>query len=167
MPDHVHMMLRIPPKLAVSQIVGYIKGKSAIHLARVKAPVWIQHPEGAYTGINRDVFGKPLSIRRRDANGAVSVTRSYVYDSYQQLCKTVEPETGATANGYDAAGNLVWSAAGLSLPSTTSCDADSAFASGRGVDRSYDVRNRIKALSFPDGNGNQAWSYWPDGAVKQ
>lgn len=131
------------------------------------APVWFQHPEGATTEINRDIFGKPLSIRRRDANGTVSVTRSYVYDTYQQLCKTVEPETGATANGYDAAGNLVWSAAGLALPSTTSCDADSAFASGRRVDRSYDVRNRIKALSFPDGNGNQAWSYWPDGAVKQ
>ncbi|AKK67992.1 IS200/IS605 family transposase [Xanthomonas translucens] len=37
MPDHVHMMLKIPPKLAVSQVVGYIKGKSAIHLARVYA----------------------------------------------------------------------------------------------------------------------------------
>ena len=35
MPDHVHMMVRIPPKYAVSQVVGYIKGKSAIHLARV------------------------------------------------------------------------------------------------------------------------------------
>ena len=35
MPDHVHMLLRIPPKYAVSQEVGYIKGKSAIHLARV------------------------------------------------------------------------------------------------------------------------------------
>jgi len=35
MPDHVHMMLRIPPKYAVSQVVGYMKGKSAIHLARV------------------------------------------------------------------------------------------------------------------------------------
>lgn len=35
MPDHVHMLLRIPPKFAVSQVVGYIKGKSAIHLARV------------------------------------------------------------------------------------------------------------------------------------
>lgn len=34
MPDHVHMMLSIPPKYAVSQIVGYIKGKSAIHIAR-------------------------------------------------------------------------------------------------------------------------------------
>ena len=35
MSDHVHMMLSIPPKYAVSQVVGFIKGKSAIHLARV------------------------------------------------------------------------------------------------------------------------------------
>ena len=35
MPDHVHMLLSIPPKHAVSQVVGYIKGKSAIHIARV------------------------------------------------------------------------------------------------------------------------------------
>ena len=35
MPDHVHMMISIPPKYAVSQVIGYIKGKSAIHLARV------------------------------------------------------------------------------------------------------------------------------------
>jgi putative transposase len=35
MPDHVHMMIAIPPKHAVSQVVGFIKGKSAIHLARV------------------------------------------------------------------------------------------------------------------------------------
>src|SRR6202050_3077982 len=36
MPDHVHMMISIPPKYAVSQVVGFIKGKSAIHLARVE-----------------------------------------------------------------------------------------------------------------------------------
>jgi putative transposase len=33
--DHVHMLIAIPPKHAVSQVVGFIKGKSAIHLARV------------------------------------------------------------------------------------------------------------------------------------
>ena len=33
-PDHVHMMLSIPPKYAVAQVVGYLKGKSAIHIAR-------------------------------------------------------------------------------------------------------------------------------------
>jgi len=34
MPDHVHMMLSIPPKYSVSQVVGFIKGKSAIQIAR-------------------------------------------------------------------------------------------------------------------------------------
>jgi putative transposase len=33
--DHVHMLISIPPKYAVSQVVGFIKGKSAIHLDRV------------------------------------------------------------------------------------------------------------------------------------
>jgi putative transposase len=34
MPDHVHMLISIPPKYAVAQVIGYIKGKSAIHVAR-------------------------------------------------------------------------------------------------------------------------------------
>lgn len=39
MPDHVHMMLSIPPKYAVSQVVGFIKGKSAIHPKSGSYPV--------------------------------------------------------------------------------------------------------------------------------
>jgi len=35
MPDHVHRLIAIPPKYAVSQVIGFIKGKSAIHLARI------------------------------------------------------------------------------------------------------------------------------------
>ena len=37
MPDHVHMLISIPPKYAVAQVVGFIKGKSAIHIARTYA----------------------------------------------------------------------------------------------------------------------------------
>ncbi len=33
MADHVHMLISIPPKYAVAQVIGYIKGKSAIHIA--------------------------------------------------------------------------------------------------------------------------------------
>ncbi len=39
MPDHVHMMISILPKYAVAQVIGYIKGKSAIHIARRYAEV--------------------------------------------------------------------------------------------------------------------------------
>ena len=33
MGDHVHMLVSIPPKIAVSQAMGFLKGKSAIHIA--------------------------------------------------------------------------------------------------------------------------------------
>ncbi|WP_367346186.1 RHS repeat protein [Stenotrophomonas bentonitica] len=132
-----------------------------------ETPSWFQHPEGAITEINRDVFGKPRSIRRRNADATLAVTRSYVYDAYQQLCKTIEPETGATATGYDGAGNVAWTASGLSLADTASCDTQAAVDSGRRADRTYDTRNRLKTLSFPDGNGNQTWNYFNDGKPSQ
>ena len=34
MVDHVHILISIPPKYSVSQVMGYMKGKSAIHIAR-------------------------------------------------------------------------------------------------------------------------------------
>jgi putative transposase len=34
-PDHVHMLVSIPPKYSVAQVVGFLKGKSAIQIARV------------------------------------------------------------------------------------------------------------------------------------
>ena len=34
LPDHVHVLMSIPPKYAVAQVVGFVKGKSAIHVAR-------------------------------------------------------------------------------------------------------------------------------------
>ena len=37
MPDHVHMLLSVPPKYSVANVMGFIKGKSAIHMARVYA----------------------------------------------------------------------------------------------------------------------------------
>jgi len=37
MPDHVHRLISIPPKYSVAQVMGYLKGKSAIHIARVYA----------------------------------------------------------------------------------------------------------------------------------
>ena len=35
MPDHVHILVSIPPKYSVAQVMGFLKGKSAIHIARV------------------------------------------------------------------------------------------------------------------------------------
>ena len=38
MPDHVHMFVRIPPKYSVSQIVGYLKGKSSLMIIERSLP---------------------------------------------------------------------------------------------------------------------------------
>lgn len=51
MPDHVHMLISIPPKYAVAQIIGYIKGKSAIHIART------------YMGVRRNFVGQNFWAR--------------------------------------------------------------------------------------------------------
>ncbi|MDH5824652.1 RHS repeat protein [Luteimonas sp. RD2P54] len=130
-------------------------------------PISIWHPEGAYTHITRDVFGKPTRIRRSNSSSATGgttvVNRSYSYNANHELCRMVEPETGATLMGYDGAGNLAWSAGGL--PISTACHAtgDTAAISARRALRSYDERNRITFLSFPDNRGNTAHTYTPDG----
>lgn len=132
-------------------------------------PLAITHPEAAFTDIVRDVFGKPTSITRRNATASVSSTRQYAYNSQQMLCQTTEPETGVTAMQYDDAGNLLWSAAGLPAPPGGPCtyaSTDTAVAESR-ADRSYDGRNRLATLSFPDHNGDQQWTYAKDGLPAQ
>lgn len=128
-------------------------------------PLVITAPESATTTIARDTFGKPTSLTR-GGGGVTPVVRSYAYYGSQELCRTVEPETGATLFGYDGGGNLTWSAAGMA--SGTACLAaynttPTAAINARKASRSYDNRNRLLTLAFPDSNGNQTWTYTPDG----
>ena len=69
MPDHVHMCLSIPPKYAVSSIVGYLKGKSAIQIARQ-----FRGRERNFTGENFWVRGYFVSTIGLDEE----VVRAYV-----------------------------------------------------------------------------------------
>lgn len=130
-------------------------------------PVRLVQAEGAVTQISRDAFGKPTSIARGSADGSQQVTRAFEYNGFQELCRSLEPESGLTLLGYDGAGNIAWSAAGL--PGTTGCETagTSAAVAARRVDRRYDNRNQLRTLAFPDGNGNQSWSYTPDGKVSR
>jgi putative transposase len=49
--DHVHMLMSVPPKYSVSNVMGFIKGKSAIHIAR------------AYAGRRRNFVGQHFWAR--------------------------------------------------------------------------------------------------------
>ncbi|WP_428986758.1 RHS repeat domain-containing protein [Stenotrophomonas lactitubi] len=99
-------------------------------------------------------------------NPAPTVARRYVYDDNLRLCKVLEPETGATVFGYDAAGNLAWSAIGLNLPSLTECNRDAPQVAARRVSRDYDTSNRLRAVVYPDGLGDQQLEYTPTGQLK-
>lgn len=124
-------------------------------------PIKIRSEEGVTNWIDRNLLGKPTALRQASSSGASQITRSYRYNTYQELCMLSEPETGTTYYGYDGAGNLSWSAAGYAVGGT-GCNTSSGVAARR-VDRTYDKRNRLRTLSFPDSRGNQTWSYTHDG----
>ena len=48
-PDHIHMLISIPPKYSVAQIMGYLKGKSA-------TMIYEQFPELKYKYRNREFW---------------------------------------------------------------------------------------------------------------
>src|SRR5207244_3010011 len=74
-PDHVHMLLSIPPKYAVAAIVGYLKGKSAIHIART-----YRGKERNFTGENFWARGYFVSTVGADE----STIREYIRDQEQE-----------------------------------------------------------------------------------
>ena len=117
------------------------------------APVSISAPLTATTTIARDIFGKPMSITRSGTYKAAtdSATRSYVYDANQRLCKTIEPESGATVLDYNTANRVAWSASGQALPGTTTCDRASVLTAQK-VAFGYDLLNRPKTTTFGDGS---------------
>jgi hypothetical protein len=77
-----------------------------------------------------------------------TATRSYVYDGYERLCKTIEPETGATVQQLDAANNVSWRAPGLNLTGAT-CDQASVPDASK-ITFGYDTMNRLKTTVYGD-----------------
>ena len=69
MSDHVHMLIMIPPKYRISEVVGYIKGKSAIYVARR-----FRGKERNYTGESFWARGYFISTVGRDED----VIRNYI-----------------------------------------------------------------------------------------
>jgi hypothetical protein len=127
------------------------------------AIVSVAAPLGLNVAIVRDRFGKSLSISR-SGNGA-SATRSFVYDQYDRLCKTIEPETGGEIVDYDAANNVVWRAPGLASTGAV-CDRDSVAGAAK-ISFSYDRLNRLKNTSYGDGASPISRTSTPDGLPYQ
>lgn len=77
-PDHVHMLLSVPPKYSVSEVVGFIKGKSAIYVARN----FMSHRKN-YGGQNFWARGYYVSTVGRDEK----TIRKYIQDQEKEDIK--------------------------------------------------------------------------------
>lgn len=78
-PDHVHMMISIPPKYSVSQVIGFIKGKSAIHIARTYG-----EPKRNFSGQHFWARGYFVSTVGRDTERVRNYIRSHEVEDRRQ-----------------------------------------------------------------------------------
>jgi hypothetical protein len=122
-------------------------------------PVKILAPEGLTVDIARDIFGKPTSVTR--SGGGKSAVRSYVYDTNERLCKTIEPEVGATIQNYDGANNISWKAVHATLTSPV-CDRSSVPAAKK-VSYTYSNRQQLWMTAFGTNSTNISRNYTIDG----
>ena len=67
MADHVHMLLSIPPKYSVAQVVGFIKGKAAIHIARAFMGRR-KNSTGTISGLGGTTSRQSVGMRRRSGS---------------------------------------------------------------------------------------------------
>jgi RHS repeat-associated protein len=123
----------------------------------------IELPLAVWVRIDRDTEGRATAITR--GGGAQTLTRRYAYDAHKRLCKTVEPESGATILAYDAAGNIGWRASGLALPSTN-CDW-SFVPDHKKLFMQYDERDRLKRTAHGDGSASVIQLWTPDSQLAE
>ncbi len=98
--------------------------------------------------------------------GTVSLTRSYKYDANERLCKSIDPEVGATIIDYDLASNVAWTAPSATLIDPNQCSRMSVPSADKTL-RSYDAMNRVTAVATPGGTADLTYTYAPDGLVTQ
>jgi len=116
-------------------------------------------PESLHQTVARNIYGQPLSLTQSGqwSGGFSSLTRSYVYDDFQRICRIFDPESGNTISDYDGAGNVRWSAMGVGDISG-GCGRE-AVAAGQRIERAYDAMDRVASVSYPDGVANATFAY--------
>lgn len=96
MPDHVHMLLSVPPKYSVSAVMGFIKGKSAIHIARVYAGrrrnfvgqhFWARGYWVSTVGRNEAAVRRYIQDQRRKTNAS----NNWRWRRFERLTVTTNP----------------------------------------------------------------------------
>jgi hypothetical protein len=111
------------------------------------------------TAINYNLFGQVENITQG------GITENRFYDNYQQLCKTVRPDTGVTAFGYNTARQMIWQAEGAS-GNKSSCDA-SKVTSTQKTRLTYNNWGDMSVQNYPDGSPDKVFNYDENGLLEK
>ena len=93
MPDHVHMFVRIPPKYSVSQIVGYLKGKSSLMIFERHANLKYKYGNRKFwcTGYYVDTVGRNKKVIEEYIKNQIQEDIAYEQISLKEY---IDPFTG-------------------------------------------------------------------------
>ena len=97
MPDHIHMLVSIPPKISVSSFMGYLKGKSTMIIferyARLKYKYGNRHfwSRGYYVstvGGNKQAVQKYIQNQEKEDLISAQISMVEYYDPFEQWLKS-------------------------------------------------------------------------------
>mgnify|MGYP006396260239 FL=1 len=112
----------------------------------------ISSPHNVTTSINYNIYGNVTSISQG------GLTEYRIYDTYQNLCKSVRNDIGRTSYNFNAIGQLTWSASGSSVStSVTSCD--NSVATAEKTTFTYDNLGNVRTVSYGDGTDDKVYTY--------
>lgn len=118
----------------------------------------ISSPEDVLTTTVYDILGNIISLTQGN------IAESRVYDEYNQLCKIIRPEYGATAYQFDAIGQLIYEAKGNSISlSTESCDT--TVSASETIMYTYDNIGRLKEVDYGDTSPDLTYTYDKNGQM--
>jgi RHS repeat-associated protein len=112
----------------------------------------IASPQSVVTQMAYNVFGNTTSISQG------GITEHRVYDTYQQLCKTVRPDVGNTAFKLNEIGQVTWLAMGSSISSSAAA-CDNEVTAAHKISYMYDVLGNMKNANFADTSPDVSYSY--------
>ncbi|TQV87929.1 RHS repeat-associated core domain-containing protein [Aliikangiella coralliicola] len=120
---------------------------------------YIAAPENTNTTLNYNIFGNLTSITQG------GITERRVYDGYQRHCKTTRPDVGNTAVSYNALNELLWSAKGSSVSSSTgSCD--NSVSSSDKATYAYDNLGNVRSINYADNSPDKTFVYDKNNLLK-
>ncbi|USI28541.1 RHS repeat domain-containing protein [Alteromonas macleodii] len=147
----------------VSEVDGEGNTKTTTYLEygspTYSLPRKLEVPDSDDTSIAYNAMNLAMTITQ----GSTSETR--IYDSNARLCKTVRPETGINAYGYNSRGQIAWIAEGTS-GSKTQCDSTSVPSAHKTV-VTYNALNLLHKENFPDSSPDRTYFYDEDGNLEQ